>query len=329
MSSGYRAYSKRLRGKKILVTGGAGFIGSWLSRYLLGLGSKVFVVDNLATGSLENIKDIEKKIEFHKIDIRDKKKLKKIFTKFDYISHQAALRSVPKSMEGPQEYIEVNIKGTLNLLELAKRFKVKVFVNASSSSVYGETRIFPQREKNPCFPVSFYAMTKLSAEYICNIYYKFFNLPTVSLRYFNVYGPYQSLESQYAMVIPKFITCFLKGKSCPIYGDGYQSRDFTYIEDVVESNILAFIREEIWGEVFNIGGGKSIRVLDIYDNLRIISKKDVGVKFLPPRKGDVRRTQASLVMAERLLNFRPRVNFKDGLYRTFLWFKENRWFWDR
>lgn len=317
------------KGKKVLVTGGCGFIGSHIVRELCSLGSKVVVVDNLSTGSLSNIEDVRRQVEFHKVDINEKQKLQKIFKKIDFVSHQAALRSVPLSMKYPRKFIETNIIGTLNLLELSAANKVKVFVSASSSSVYGERRIFPEKEKDAVYPVSFYAMSKLSAENICSIYRRYYNVFTVSLRYFNVYGPYQNLESQYAMVIPKFITCFIKGMPCPVYGDGRQARDFTFIDDVVRANILSFVKKKSWGKVFNIGGGCPQSILSIYRILKKISGKDVGIKFLPPRMGDVHKTFAALENARRFLGFTPRVSFNEGLQRTYAWFKNNSWFWDR
>lgn len=321
--------NKSLRNKKILITGGCGFIGSRIATRLVEAGSKVVIVDNLSTGSMVNIRDIGRRVEFHKVDINDKNKLKKIFRKFDYVSHQAALRSVPLSMKYPRDYIRTNIEGTLNVLELSAQHKVKVLVSASSSSVYGEKKTFPEHESEPVSPVSFYAMTKLSTEHMCAMYHLYYNLPTVSLRYFNVYGPYQNLESQYAMVIPKFITCFIRGLPCPVYGDGKQSRDFSFIDDVVRANITAFTHRNSWGKVFNIGGGSPQSVLNICNALKKITGKDVGIKFLPPRMGDVRKTYASMAQARKFLGFRPEVNFHAGIRKTYEWFNENRWFWQK
>ena len=313
--------------KSVLVTGGAGFIGSHIVKRLVELDAKVVVVDNLYSGNLKNLKEVFSEIEFFKIDIRNKRKLEKIFRNFKVVFHQAALRSVPQSMDNPQEFIEVNIKGTYNILELCSKFKVKLFVNASSSSVYGESKKFPQSEKDNILPVSFYAFTKLSTEHMSYIFHRFRGVNTVSLRYFNVYGPYQSLESKYAMVIPKFITCFLKDEPCPVFGDGRQSRDFTYISDVVEANLLCVVQQRSWGKVFNIAGGKSYSVLKIYNYLKKFTSKDVSINFLPPRPGDVRKTEADLSFAKKYLKYYPKVSFEEGLKKTLKWFDENRWFW--
>lgn len=314
---------ERLKGKKVLVTGGCGFIGSHIVDKLIELGAKVIVIDNLSTGKLENIEHILNKIEFIEGDIRDEILLDKILKDVNYISHQAALRSVPKSVEKPFQYHEVNVIATLKLFMKAKELGIKRIVYASSSSVYGERLNFPEKETDPPKPLSPYAATKLFGEYYAYIFTKLYGLGVVSLRYFNVFGPRQSLESQYAVVVPKFITCLLKKESPPIYGDGNQERDFTYIDNIVEANILALIKEDIEGEVFNIADGKPRSVNYLLEVLKeITSQKDIQPVHLEPRKGDVRKTYADNSKAEKFLGWRPRIDFYEGLKRTVEWFKE-------
>jgi len=311
-----------------LVTGGAGFIGSHIVEALLNRGEKVRVLDNFVTGKKENLSFVlkhkfRKNFQLLAGDIRDLKICEKACKGVDYVLHQAALRSVPKSMKYPLEYNEVNIKGTLNILLASKKSGVKRVVYASSSSVYGETNSFPEKEDLLPQPISVYASTKLAGEYYCKVFSESFGLETVSLRYFNVFGPRQSLESQYAIVVPKFIVSLLHNQSPPIYGDGKQSRDFTYIDNVVEANLLAVNKEGISGEVFNIASGKDYSVLELLDILNKIMDKDIKPEFLPPRPGDVRRTWADISKAKRLLGFEPKIDLLKGLERTVSWFREN------
>lgn len=311
-----------------LVTGGAGFIGSHIVEALLREGHRVRVLDNFVTGKKENLAFIySNRIFFKRFslingDIRDLKTCKKACRKIDYVLHQAALRSVPKSMKYPSEYNEVNVKGTLNILLASKKMGVKRVIYASSSSVYGETRIFPEKETLLPNPISIYAVTKLAGEYYCRVFSYSYGLETVSLRYFNVFGPRQSLESQYAIVIPKFIICLLNDESPPIYGDGMQSRDFTYIDNVVEANLLATTKKGINGEVFNIASGRDYSVIELLEILNKIMQKRIRPKFLSPRPGDVRRTWADISKAKRMLGFEPKIDFKTGLEKTVAWFKE-------
>ncbi len=322
---------KRLRSKKVLVTGGCGFIGSHIVRRLVEIGAKVFVIDDLSHAGILNIKDILSKIKFFKVNIKNYKKLKNVFSeyRFDFISHQAALRSVPESLEYPEEYLKVNVKGTLYLLELARKHKVKKFVFASSSSVYGEKEKFPSKESDLPEPVSVYALSKLTGENLCYTFYKNFGLRTVSLRYFNVYGPYQSLESEYACVIPRFITCILKKKNLPVYGNGKQMRDFIFVSEVVTANLLSFLSPKADGQIFNVGQGKSYSILELIDLLKKVSKfEKIKFLFLPKRSGDVFCTKASIKKINSLLGFKPKMSFKKGLKITFDWFEKNTWFWE-
>lgn len=306
---------------KYLVTGGAGFIGSHLAEELLKKGDSVRILDNFSSGRQENIRHIEKKIEIIKGDIRSKETCIKATKGIDFVLHQAALRSVPKSMKNPHEYNEVNITGIVNMLEASLENKIKNFVFASSSSVYGETNKFPEKEDFVPGPISPYALTKLTGEYYCKIFSQFYNLPTVSLRYFNVFGPRQSLDDEYAIVIPKFVACILKDEKPPIFGNGRQSRDFTYVKNVVEANILASQKPLLAGQVFNVAGGRDYTILELVGNLNKIIKKDIKPIFLEKRAGDVFKTKADLSKSKKLLGFVPRVGFVEGLEETVKYFK--------
>ncbi len=310
-----------------IVTGGAGFIGSHIVEELLHQGEKVKVIDNFSAGKRENLQFSEQvvkgELEVVEADIRDLDILRKEFKYADYVLHQAALRSVPKSYHNPQEYDEVNVRGTLNVLLAAKECGVKRVVYASSSSVYGERQDLPERETDLPNPISIYAATKLNGEYYCNVFNHLYNVETVCLRYFNVFGPRQSLESKYAVVIPKFIVCFLTGENPPIYGDGYQSRDFTYVGNVVKANILSAVKPEAKGKVFNIASGKAYTVLELYEFIKNYFGYDLKPKFEPPRPGDVRHTLADISRARELLGYIPEVDFHQGLVLTINWFQEN------
>ena len=305
---------------KFLVTGGAGFIGSHIVDALVKSGDKVCVLDDLSSGRRENLEGVADKIEFIEGDIRDKVIVAKAMDGVDYVLHQAALRSVPKSLGNPKLYNDVNINGTLNILETAKEAKVKRIVFASSSSVYGETDRFPQREDFYPRLISPYALTKLAGEYYCRIFSEIYGLETTSLRYFNVFGPRQSLENQYAVVIPKFITCMLKDENPPIHGDGKQTRDFTYVENVVQANIKAATAPDIKCEVFNIACGKNYSVFDIVKYVNKILKKDIKPKFTPLRPGDVKDTLADIGKARKLIKFDPKIGFEEGIVKTIEYF---------
>ena len=311
-----------MKKSRYLVTGGAGFIGSHIVYTLLEKGHRVRVLDNFSSGKLENLKPVLNQIELIKGDIRSYQTCLKASKGVDFILHQAALRSVPKSMLFPAEYNEVNIQGTLNILQAAKEHKINRFVFASSSSVYGQTQAFPEKESFLPQPVSPYALTKLTGEHYCRIFSLHFGLPTTSLRYFNVFGPRQSLDDEYAVVIPKFIYCVLHNEPAPIFGTGRQSRDFTFVSNVVEANILASQRKKAKGEVFNVASGKDYSVLELLEALNKIMGKDIKPKFLPPRPGDVFRTLADLTQAKKGLNFYPKTDFLKGLKLTVDYFQE-------
>lgn len=317
---------------RFLITGGAGFIGSHITEKLLKDGHFVRVLDNFSSGKLENIEEAKRGLSpkgtvpnFDLIegDIRDKSTCDKACEGIDYISHQAALRSVPKSMKDPESYNQVNIGGTLNMLQSALKNKVKRFVFASSSSVYGDTDKFPEREDAYPALISPYALSKLASEYYCRIFSNAYGLETVGLRYFNVFGPRQALDDEYAVVIPKFIHCILHDEQPPIFGTGRQSRDFTYIDNVVAANILAMTKTGIKHEIFNVAAGKDNTVLKLVDCLNKILDKKIQPKFLPKRVGDVFRTCADISKIKSKLGFKPTIGFEEGLKKTVEYFKSN------
>jgi len=305
---------------KFLVTGGAGFIGSHIVDALVKNGDSVKVIDDFSAGRRENLEGVLSKIELIKGDIRDKELVNKAMAGIDYVLHQAALRSVPKSLTNPPLYNDVNINGTFTILDAAKNAGVRRVVAASSSSIYGETDTLPEKEGLPPLLISPYALTKLAAEYYCRIFSHIYGLETVNLRYFNVFGPRQSLENQYAVVVPKFITCMLNDENPPVHGDGTQTRDFTYIENVVQANIKAAVTSGIKCEVFNIACGKAYSVLDIIKYVNKILKKDIKPEFTPKRPGDVKHTLADITRAKDLLGFEPKMGFEEGLEKTVEYF---------
>lgn len=310
-----------IQNKKVLVTGGAGFIGSHIVGRLVEMGADVTVLDNLITGKKENIEDYLGKIRFIQKDLTDDAALEEALEGVELVSHQAALRSVPKSVEKPLDYHRVNVTGTLNLFMKAKKKGTKRIVFASSSSVYGERVDFPEKEDDLPRPASPYAATKLMGEHYAFLFSGLYGLDVVSLRYFNVFGPRQSLENRYAVVVPKFIVSLLKNEGPPIYGDGEQERDFTYIDNVVDANILALIRDNIGGQVFNIAGGKPYSVNQLYNILEKITAKRCEPTYLEPRPGDVRKTCADISKAAGALGWQPKVEFKEGLEKSVSWFK--------
>lgn len=307
---------------RVLVTGGAGFIGSHICDELVKQNYRVRVIDNFVTGKMENIEHLLNKIELVKGDIRDKKLVTKITKGVDYVLHQAALRSVPRSIDDPVSTNDVNITGTLNLLIAAKEAKVKRFIYASSSSVYGDTKELPKKESQLPQPISPYAVSKLTGEYYCYVFSKTFGLETVSLRYFNVFGPRQDPESKYAVVIPIFIYSGLKNKPFEIHSDGKQSRDFTYIDNVVNANILAMTSKNVSGKVFNIACNDKHSVLEIAHTVSKILKIKPKFIYKPKRAGDVRHTLADITLAKKFLKYKPLVNFENGMKKTVEYFKK-------
>ena len=305
---------------KYLITGGAGFIGSSIAERLISDGHYVRVLDSFFSGKEENLafaKDLGKeKFELIRGDIRDKNTALAACKGVDYVLHQAALRSVPKSMEDPASYNDVNINGVMVMLQAAAANKVKRFVFASSSSVYGDTDQFPQKETQYPLLISPYALSKLAGEYYCRIFSEHFGVETVCLRYFNVFGPKQALDDEYAVVVPKFIHCIMNDQPPPIFGSGKQSRDFTFISNVVSANVLAATTPGIKHEIFNVANGRDNTVLNLVDTLNKIMGKNIEPKFLAARAGDVFKTKADISGITGRLNYKPLVGFEDGLKKT-------------
>lgn len=308
-----------------LIAGGAGFIGSNIAEHLVNKGHFVRVLDNFYSGKEENLAFTRglgrDKFELIRGDIRDPGDCEKSCDGMDYVLLLAALRSVPKSMESPRDYNDVNINGVLTMLQAAAKKKVKRLVFSSSSSVYGDTDKFPEREDALPLLISPYALSKLAGEYYCRIFSEFFGVETVCLRYFNVYGPKQALDDEYAVVIPKFIHCILHDEPPPIFGTGKQSRDFTYIDNVISANILGATTPGIKHEVFNVANGQDHSVLDLVDVLNRIIGKSVQPKFLSPRSGDVFKTHADISKIQKILGYKPLVGFEEGLKKTVAYFQ--------
>jgi nucleoside-diphosphate-sugar epimerase len=303
-----------------LVTGGAGFIGSNIVRALVERAEKVRIIDNLSTGKIENIADILNHVEFINGDIRYIHTVMEQMKGIDYVLHQAALPSVPRSIEIPLESNDNNTNGTLNILIAAQKNKVKRVVYAGSSSAYGDSPSLPKVETMNPNPLSPYAVNKLTGEYYCTVFSRVYGLETVVLRYFNVFGPRQDPTSYYSAVIPKFIKAISDQKSPTIFGDGEQSRDFSYIENVVEANLLACHAENVSGEVFNIACGERLSVNDLFSYLGEILKSDLNAEYLPPRTGDVKHSLANISKAQKMLGYQIKVPVKEGLHKTVEWF---------
>lgn len=303
---------------KYLVTGGAGFIGSNIVAELLKQGQEVVALDNFATGKRENILPYVKNPLFTMIegDIRSFHIVRSAVKGVDYILHQGALPSVPRSINDPITTNDVNVLGMLNILEAAKEFGVKRVVLASSSSIYGDSETLPKVEDMRVNPMSPYALTKYAQERYCQVFYKLYGLETVALRYFNVFGPNQDPTSQYSAVIPKFIRLIKNDKEPVIYGDGTQSRDFTYVENNVWANIQACTAEKAPGEVINVACGERYTLIELVQMINKILGKNIEPKFAPDRAGDVKHSQAGIEKAKEILGYKVRVGFEEGLERT-------------
>jgi nucleoside-diphosphate-sugar epimerase len=307
-----------------LVTGGAGFIGSNIVEKLVNDGQRVTVIDNFLTGKPENLAAFRDKIEFIEGDIRSLETLNKIMKNIDYVIHQAALPSVPKSVDLPIESNDHNINGTLNILYSAKENGVKRVVYAASSSAYGDQPQSPKVETMRPMPMSPYAVNKLTGEYYCAAFHKVYGLETVALRYFNVFGPRQDPTSFYSAVIPKFVSALLRNEAPTIYGDGEQSRDFTYIDNVVSANLLACTAPDAAGSVCNIACGESITLNELYDGIQQIMGKSIPATYANPRIGDVKNSLADISKAKKNLGYQVLVTFRQGLEKTVRWFSENQ-----
>jgi UDP-glucose 4-epimerase len=304
-----------------LVTGGAGFIGSNIVEELVRRGKKVRVIDSLITGKKENLAPFSGKIKFIKADIRNRAALRKAMNGVDYVIHQAALRSVPKSVDDPFTTNDINVNGTLNVLFEAKAAGVKRVVYASSSSAYGDAKQFPQKETHLPVPISPYGVSKLAAENYCVTFAKTFGLETVSLRYFNVFGPRQNPDSKYSAVIPAFLFTMMKGGRPVVEWDGKQSRDFTYVGNVVAANLNACTALGVSGEVFNVACGSTVSVIGIVNELNKLIGTNIKPVYAPKRRGDVRKTCADVSKMKRMLKVRKIIGFEEGLERTVDWFR--------
>lgn len=301
-----------LKNKKIVVTGGAGFIGSCIARSLFS-DNEVIIIDNLLTGRYENISDIAGYIKFVKDDINNLEMIKKECASADYVIHQAALPSVQRSVDDPIAANINNLDGTLNVLIAARDCGVKRVVFASSSAIYGDVTDMPLRETAMSKPLSPYAVTKLAGEHYCRVFQEVYGLETVSLRYFNVFGPGQNPSSDYAAVIPKFIKAVKKGEPPVVYGDGEQTRDFIFVEDVVLANVLACEAPNASGKAINIGTGNGISLNQLLDNLRTVASERINPIYTNPRSGDIRDSLADVSLAKSILGFEPKVGIEKGL----------------
>ncbi|MBN2594591.1 MAG: SDR family oxidoreductase [Sedimentisphaerales bacterium] len=309
--------------EKFLVTGGAGFIGSNICKRLVSQGCFVRVVDNLLTGKKSNLADVMDKIEFIQADMGDSEVARSAVKDIDVVLHEGALPSVPVSVENPADTHQHCINATFTLLLAARDAGIKRFVYAASSSAYGDSPTSPKVETMPTSPLSPYAVAKLTGEYYCSVFYNIYGLETVSLRYFNVFGPQQDPASQYAAAIPAFVMAILKDEPPTIYGDGEQSRDFTYIDNVVDANFLAARANQTKGEVINIACGQAVTVNEIIDMINELLGKNVKPIYTDPRPGDVKHSLADITVAKELIGFEPTVSFREGLQLAIDWYREN------
>jgi nucleoside-diphosphate-sugar epimerase len=308
-----------------LVTGGAGFIGSHIAAALMADGARVRVLDDLKTGHLENIEEIGGDLEFIKGSIADEKKLNKALEDVELVFHEAAIPSVPRSVKEPRETHLASVDGTFSLLVAARDKKVRRVVYAASSSAYGNQDTLRKTEHMPPDPLSPYAVAKLVGEYYCQVFTRCYDLETVSLRYFNVFGPRQDPGSEYSGVVSRFISALLSNERPVIYGDGEQSRDFTYIDNVVSANLKAASAKDASGKVINVANGERITLNELLAELKdLTGKQDVTAEYLEPRVGDVRHSLADITLARQLLEYESKVGLREGLQRTIDWWKSSR-----
>ena len=307
---------------KFLVTGGAGFIGSNIAQKQVEIGEDVTVIDDLSTGREKNLEPFLGKIKFIKGDLSQEKTAFQVTAGMDYVLHQAAIPSVPHSVDDPLKTDQANIKATLMLLVAAREQKVKKLVYASSSSIYGDQNPSkPKVESMPVNPKSPYGLQKYTGERYCQLFYELYGLETICLRYFNVFGPNQDPTSEYAAVIPKFIKAIRHGQQPTIYGDGQTSRDFTYVENNIAANILATTSKKGAGEVFNIARGQSVTLLELVKKINTITGKNIKAAHAAERKGDIKHSLADISKAEKILGYKPVVSFEEGLKRTIAFYK--------
>ena len=309
--------------EKFLVTGGAGFIGSNICKKLVSQRCFVRVVDNLLTGKKGNLADIIDKVEFIQADMGDEDVARSAMKDIDFCLHQGALPSVPRSVDNPAATHQHCLNATFTLLLAARDAGVKRFVYASSSSAYGDTPTLPKIETMQPQPLSPYAAAKLAGEYYAKVFYEVFGLETISLRYFNVFGPHQDPTSQYAAAIPAFVTAILRDERPTVFGDGEQSRDFTYVDNVVEANLLAAKAKKTCGEVINIACGQAVTVNETIDTINGLAGRNIKPIYTAPRPGDVKHSLADITLAKKTIGYEPKVLFPEGLQKAIGWYREN------
>jgi len=307
-----------------LVTGGAGFIGSHLVDALLKAGCRVTVIDNLSTGRMENLASVRDRITFIEGDILDETLLTRAVAGCEVVFHQAAVVSVPKTVEDPVGSAAVNDLGTVKVLEAARKADSRRVVLASSSAVYGDDPVLPKNEEMSPRPLTPYAVQKLTGEYNAHLYHQLYGLETVCLRYFNVFGPRQDPSSPYSGVISIFMSKVVENAAPTIYGDGGQFRDFVFVRDVVTANLLSATRPGVGGRVFNVGTGKQVTINRLWEMVRDLGGLKIPADYGPSRAGDIRESVADIGLAAKLLGFMPACEFDAGLEKTFLWFKEEQ-----
>ncbi len=304
-----------------LVTGGAGFIGSHIAAALVERGDMVRVLDNLSTGRVENMASFRDAIEFFEADLLDADAVARAVEGVECVFHQAALASVPRSVERPLDTNAACVTGTVALLDAARTAGVRRVVYAASSSAYGDQPTSSKRESDLPLPISPYAAAKLAGEYYCRAFTATYGLATVALRYFNVFGPQQDPKSEYAAVIPRFITAILSGEQPVVYGDGLQSRDFTFVANVVHANLLAADAPDVAGHVLNVANGTQFSLLSLLAAINKLLGTEVQPRFDPPRIGDVRESLADITQARQLLGYEPQVDFEEGLRRSIEYYR--------
>ena len=306
-----------------VVTGGAGFIGSHIVEALSRRGEQVVVLDNFSTGKRENLTGFESGIDVREVDLASEPRLVDHLADVDTVFHQAAIPSVSRSVEDPLTSHQANVNGTMNLLVACRDARVRRVVYASSSSVYGDSPTLPKTEDMPASPISPYGAQKYFGEVYMQVFWRAFGLETVSLRYFNVFGPRQDASSEYSGVLAKFIPAAIRGVRPVIYGDGLQSRDFTYVSNVVEANLQAAVAEGVAGEVFNAACGDRITVRHVLDQIKVLTGSNVEPTYEQARTGDILHSQAEVSRARDRLGWTPSVTFTDGLGRTIHWYRDN------
>jgi nucleoside-diphosphate-sugar epimerase len=308
-----------------LVTGGAGFIGSHIAAALIDRGARVRIIDDLSTGHHENMAEIGGDIDFIQASLTDAKALSRALQNVEWVFHEAAIPSVPRSVAEPAETHEASVNATFSLLLAARDHKIRRLVYAASSSAYGDQPELPKREDMRPDPLSPYAVAKLVGEYYCQVFSRVYGLETVSLRYFNVFGPRQDPGSQYSGVISRFIDALLNGEQPTIYGDGEQSRDFTYISNVVDANLKAAESESAVGQVINIANGQRVTINQVFEMVKkLTGRTNLQAQYAPTRTGDVRDSLADLSLARALLAYEPRVQLEEGLRSTIDWWTSSR-----